>query len=376
MSIVTTSLYDCYEYIIGLSRTEGSCFDPKTGFEIDYNTSYSGLYLDEILPLSRMLSLEKATENVWYVANICRDLGIKRFVRDGQQKLMQYYRLRNQPYKGTIGRIKHKKDRAITQDYAGVQFYCKDYKGAYLTINNIGTIMSYTGNVDVTVYDNLGYAWGIYTLLCTEDELTLNPITPLDLPLHNEYVDNLIYYFVYDMAGGQPRDNDLSCNCGSFRPVFNPNKPYYTKSFSGRYGWANYVMIGGFETNELDFEQEEYCASLMMNGLIFDIELRCHISGILCDDELDYEASPTAISIAYAVLYASGIELIERMFSDPRLNTNKIVDREYLAVRQKEFEEKYIEHVEYIAKTIDPLKTDCIMCREPGSAPYRKPLLT
>jgi len=375
MSIVTTSLYDCYEYIIGLSRTEGSCYDPKTGFEIDYNTSYSGLYLDEILPLSRMLSLEKAAENVWYIANQCRDLGIKRFVRDGQQKLMQYYRLRNQPFKGSIGRIRHKKDRAITKDYAGVEFYCKDYKGAYLTVNNIGTIMSYTGTVDVTVYNNLGDTWGPYTLNCVEDTLTLNPITPLDLPLHDDIVDNLIYYFMYETAGGQPRDNDLSCNCGSFRPVFNPNKPYYTKSFSGRYGWANYVMIGGIETDDLEFEQEDYCASLMMNGLIFDVELRCHISGILCDDELDYEASPTAVSIAYAVLYATGIELIERMFSDPRLNINKIVDREYLAVRQKEMEEKYNENVEYIAKTIDPLKTDCIMCREPGAAPYRKPLL-
>lgn len=375
MSIITTSLYDCYDYIIGLSCTEGSCYDPKTGFEIDYNTSYSGLYLDEILPLSRMASLEKPVENVWYVANRCRDLGIKRFVRDAQAAMMQMYRLRNQPYKGIVGRIKHKNDRSINTTYAGVEFYCKDYKGAYLTINQIGTIMSYTGTVDVTVYNNLGDTWGPYTLNCTEDTLAINTIDPLDLPLHDDYVDNLIYYFMYDATAGNPRNNDLCCNCGSFRPVFNPNRPYYTKSFSGRYGWANYVMVGGIETDELDFEQEEYGASIYMNGLIFDVELRCHIAGMLCETELDYQADPTAISIAYAILYASGIELIERMFMDPRLNPTKIVDREYMAVRQKEFEGKYKEHIEYIAKTIDSLQTDCIMCREPGAAPHRKPLL-
>jgi len=70
MSILTTSLYDCYEYIIGLSRTKGSCFDPKTGFEIDYNTSYSGLYLDEILPL-RMYGMLLIYAATWVLNGLC-----------------------------------------------------------------------------------------------------------------------------------------------------------------------------------------------------------------------------------------------------------------------------------------------------------------
>lgn len=375
MSIITNTLYDCYDYIIGLSRTEGSCYDPKTGFTLDYNTSYSGLYLDELEPLSRVTSLEKTTENVWYILDRARDLGIKRFVRDGQQALMQEYKLRNQPFTGIIGRVKHTNDRTVNTTYAGVQFFCKDYRGAYMTVNNIGTIMSYTGTVDVTVYDNLGEDHGTYTLNCVADTLTLNSVD-ITLPLHDEYVDNIRYYFIYETAGGDPRNNDLSCNCGNFRPIFNPNKPYFNKSLGGRYGWANYVMVGGVETDELDFDETNYGGGSYMNGLIFDAEIRCHISGILCEDSLDFVGSPVAMSIAFAVLYASGIELIERFFSDPRLNITKIVDREYLAVRQKEWEEKYKEHVDYIAKTIDIFKTDCIICRETSPSVRRKPLLT
>ena len=82
-----------------------------------------------------------------------------------------------------------------------------------------------------------------------------------------------------------------------------------------------------------------------------------------------------AISIAYAILYASGIYLIESFFSDPRLNLSKIVDREYLAVRQKEMEEKYKEHVDYIGSAIDINKTDCLTCRNHQHV-NRKPLLT
>jgi len=375
MSIITTSIYDCYEYIIGLSRTEGSCYDPKTGFTLDYNTSYSGLYVDELEPLSRIASLEKTTENVWYVIDRCRDRGIKRFVADAQAALMSNYQLRNQPYTGIIGRVKHTKDRVLSETYAGVQIYCKDYRGAVLTVNNIGTIMSYTGTVDVTVYDNLGNVYGTYTLNCTEDTLTLNAITPLELPLHDDYIENIRYYFMYTVAGA-PRNNDLHCNCGSFRPVFNPNRPYFTKSFGGRYNWANYIMVGGCETDALDFDVNDYGAGNYMNGLVFDVELRCHISEMLCDDTLDWIGDPTAMSIAFAVLYATGIEVIERLFSDPRLNLSKIVDREYLAVRQKEWEELYKEKIQYIVNTIDKHKTDCIICRNTGPTPARKPLLT
>jgi len=375
MSVITTSIYDCYEYIIGLSHTEGDCHDPKTGFLLDYNTSYSGLYLDDLLPLSRVESLEKNVENVWYILNQCRDRGIKRFVSDAQAALMANYQLRNQPYNGIIGRIKHTKDRTLNATYAGVQFYCKDYRGAMLTINNIGTIMNYTGVVDVTVYDNIGNNYGPYTLNCVTDTLTLNTITPLELPLHNDYVENIRYYFMYKLAGNAPRNNDLHCNCGSVRPVFNPNRPYFTKSFGGRFNWANYVMIGGCETDELDFDENDYGACNYMNGLIFDVELRCHISKMLCDEDLDYEGDPTAMAIAFAVLYASGIDAIEKIFSDPRLNLTKIKDKEYLAVRQKEFEALYKEKITYIADTIDIRKTDCILCRNTGPTPHRKPLL-
>lgn len=376
MSIIPSSRFDCYSYIIGLSRTPVDCYDPKTNHLLDWNTSYSGLYLDELQPLNRIESLEKQSTTVWDLLNRARENGIQQFVRDGQAALMKEYQLRSQPFKGIVGRLKAKKDRAITDTYAGVQFYCKDYKGGILTINSIGTIMNYTGTVDVMVYDNLGTLHETVTLNTTEDTLNLNALTtPIELPLHNDYIDNLRYYFVYKLTGTeQPRNNDLSCNCGNFRPVFNPNIPYYTKSYGGRYGWANYVMVGGSEMDDLDFDETDYGASQYMNGLIFDIEVKCHIAGILCYDELDYEADPVAISMAYAVQYAAGINLMEQFFSDPRLNLTKIVDREYIAVRQKEMQEKYDEHIEYIAKTIDINKTDCLTCRNHQHV-NRKPMI-
>jgi len=376
MSIILTSRYDCYENIIGLSRTPVDCYDPKTGYELDYNTSYSGLYLDELQPLNRVKDLEKTLTTVWDILDNGRDNGIKQFVRDGQQELMKEYRLRHNPYKGIIGRIKAKLDRSITKTYAGVQFFCKDNVGTILKINSIGTIMNFTGTIDVTCYDNIGQSHGTVTLNTTADTLNLNSlITPFELPLHSDYCDNLRYYFVYELTGAQqPRNNDLCCNCGGFRPVFNPNIPYFNKSYGGRYGWANYVMVGGSEMNELDFDETDYGASQNMNGLIFDVDIKCHIAGILCRDELDFDADPVAISIAYAVLYASGIYLIEKFFSDPRLNLGKIIDREYLAVRQKEMDEKYKEHLIYIGKTIDVTKTDCIVCRDHQRI-TRKPML-
>ena len=366
MSIITTSRFACYDNIIGLSRTPVDCYDPKTGHVLDYNTSYSGLFLDELQPLNRIVDLEKNMTTVWDILNRARENAIQQFVRDGQQAIMIESRLRYNAFKGIIGRIKAKKDRAITKNYAFVQFYCKDIAEAYITINSIGTMMNYTGTVDVMVYDNIGTLWTTLTLNTTADTLNLNALTtPLELPLHNDYCDHIRYYFVYELTGvQQPRNNDLSCNCGGFRPMFNVEKPYYSKSYGGPNGWANYIMVGGGETDVLDFDETDYGGSNYMNGLIFNVDIKCHIAGILCQDENDYIADPVAISVAYAVLYAAGILLIEQFFSDPRLNLGKIVDREYLAVRQKEMEVKYKEFIDYIGKTIDLTKSDCILCRD------------
>lgn len=363
MSIVTTTLYDCYDNIIGLSKTECECDDPKGDFTLSYNTSLSGLFLDELSPLTMIRGLESCENgDLWEIMDNARERGIKEFVRDGFQELMKHRKLRQNKWSGGIGKRRATLDRTITETYAGVHFFCKSMKNGTITIDKIYTNFNFTGVVTLWVYNNKNELLGTYALNAVEDTFTENDITDLELPMWDDFVDNLEYFFVYALGANAPRDNQLGCNtCASGRPQFAPNRPYFYKTHTEKNGWANYVMIGGFETNTLEFEELRHGGSGYMNGLSFDAEFKCNAHEIFCMEEMDFEADPLAISIASAIRLKAAYFLGEDILAS-NLNYWTIIKREFLIVQMNKWEEKYKETIEYIAKKLPMTKTDCWMC--------------
>ena len=364
MSIITSDLYDCYENIIGLSRTECTCEDPKGDFELSYNTSLSGIYLDELAPINMIIGLEGCEKDVWEILNRARENGVKDFVSDAFQVLMKRRKLRQNAWSGILGRRKQTKDRSIQTTYAGVQMFCKSVKSGTVKITKIYTLFNFTGNVTVTVYNNFNENLGSYLLNTVADTLTENDITDLELPLFTQWADNLTYYFTYTLGANQPRDNTLDCsNCNQNMnaPSFIPNRPHFHRSQTETHGWANYLQVGGFETNELEFEENSPGASCYMNGLVFDLELKCNIHELFCIDALDFRTDPLALSIAHAIRIKAAILLANDIFTS-KLNYWNMINREYLANEQKQWEETYKDMLEHIAKKVPLTRNDCWTC--------------
>jgi hypothetical protein len=205
--------------------------------------------------------------------------------------------------------------------------------------------------------------YGFYVLNTVADTLTYNAITEIELPLHSDFIDYLEYYFIYTLTG-QPRNNDLSCNCGAFRPQYDLQVPYYTKKKPKEYGWANYVMVGGVETDSLDFMNDELSPTMDMNGLIFHMEFRCKIGETLCKDSLDFVGDPIAGAIAHAILYKAGFLLADMLISTNEINRQTMMNHEALLEYQKEWFEKYNEMIEYIVSNVDVSVSDCFICRD------------
>jgi len=365
MSIIPISLYDCYDYIIGISRTECTCYDPKGAFALDFNTSYSGLYLDELASLGGFFSIESyCNDRMWVIADNCRSQAIKTFTADVTKELLKRARSKQQPYYGVMGRRKHNADRAITSTYAGVHFFCKAIKSGMITIKKIHTIFSQNGAFDLLIYDNFSTLLHTIPLTTVANTFTENDITDVELPLYSDYVDNLEYFFVYAIAGNQPRNNELSCvGCTRRRLTFNPNRPYFTQTQSDSYGWANYVMCGGLETDDLEFMNAEYGGNDYMNGLIFDVEFRCNIGELICMDEFDFESDPLALAVAFAIRYKAAEIFADKIFaSHNNFGYDKLVNREDMATNQITWKEKYKEYIEYIGLKIDLNKNDCLVC--------------
>jgi hypothetical protein len=366
MSLVTTDIYDCYDYIFGLSRSECDCYDPKGDHELDFNTSYSGLYLDELQPLSVLASLEKCEQDVWEAMAMARENAVKIFVMDASRELLKHNQLRAQPYSGVIGRRTNTRDRSISTTYAGVHIICKKIVGGTLTIKKIHTLFNFTGTVTVTVADNLGNTWGPYVLNTTLDTWTENDITDLELPLWSQYVDNVEYFLYYNVGANQPRNNDLCCNCGKGLS-FNPNRPYYLWGHVDAYRWAESVMVGGFHTDDItEFTNidKNYGGYSALNGLNLEIDIDCDYGMTFCRDELNFESDPLAIAIAFAVRYKAAEYLADWIFSSREMSFEKLINRENLATEQAAWIAKYKELIEYIAQNVDIEKTDCLKCKD------------
>ena len=364
MSVITSTLYDCWDYVIGLYKGSCSCWDPKVPYHDDYDTSYSGLYLNKLGPLQNLQGLENCENgHLWTMMAESRDQAVINFVTDLNRSLSSRYTLKYKPFTGVIGRAQNDRDRAINSTYAGVILRCNPLKGAVMTLTGIETIFSYTGALTVTVYDNLNTNHGSYVLNTVADTLTVNDIADLELPMYSDYIDNLEYYIVYPVAG-QPRNNELTCFCGSFKPYYDLKFPYYTKQKKAVYGWANYVMVGGIELSDLDFMADTDPVSKYMNGLILDVNVNCNFVQTYCDTSLDFEGDPIAGATAHAILYRSAFLLADAILQTGEINKHIMINHEALFEFQKEWVVKYNEMLKYIAENVDISQSGCFGCRE------------
>ena len=372
MSIISISLYDCYDYIIGLSRTECTCWDPKGDHELDFNTSYSGLYIDEVEPLRVLASLEKCEQDVWEAMSQARENAIKIFVSDASRELLKWNELRVQPYTGVIGRRRNTQDMGITKTYAGVHIICKKIVGGQLTIKKIYTAFNFTGMVTVSVEDNLGNNWGSYVLNTTEDTWVENDITDLELPLWSDLVDNVEYFLYYTLGANQPRNNEICSNCPAGLR-FSTNRPYYLWGHTDPYRWAESIMVGGFTTSDVsrfDDVTYDYGGNNFLNGLNLEVDIDCDFGLTLCKDSMNFMSDPLAIATAEAVLFKAAEILADHIIASPSMSYAKLINRELLAKEQVLWIEKYKERITYIGENTDIRKTDCLKCKD--RLPIRK----
>ncbi|MCX6328204.1 MAG: hypothetical protein NTZ85_01635 [Bacteroidia bacterium] len=357
----------CWDYIIGLSRTECECYDAVTTLRSD-----SGLYLDELVELrsvNGLLNCEHGTE-IWDMMSNSRDEAVRIFIGDVNALLMRSYQLKRQPYYGAIGRVKYSADMSLTTGYYyGARIFCANIVSGNLIIKKIGTLFNTTGTITLWVYNNKNELVATRTLNTTANTHNNNVLAvPIELPMHDGYVDNLEYYFIYKLAANIPKNNEVKCNCGKFKATFNTGKPYFfwsqAESRSQDY-WSRYAMVGGFARSSItDLSDLPTVTSNYMHGLTFEVEFKCIINEVLCKDYFDFDANPLAISTALAIRYKAGQLLLEMILRTVNINRDVMINREQITADRDAILAKYNEHVNYIASNVNVQANDCLECRD------------
>lgn len=358
----------CYQTAIGLSQKPCGCFDAPTG----YNTSDSGLYLDELEPLNAIGGYDDCSgTSIWTMMSRAKTQGINAFLADTDALMKQHGQMRRNNFKGNVGESYNRDAVSTTYTYAGIRIRCARVKSGVLRIKKMGTCFNATGTVAVTIYNNRNeVVSGPHTLDTTagqKDETTLG--TAIDLPLYDPYSLTTDYFIVYEIdQANLPRKNRLHCGCGGKKTPFSLLYNHYDDEnprYTGDISWANWLMVAGWQGDTLtDFDETTYYENAHLFGLFLNCEIYCNPSAILCDgDGLDFESDPLAKSAAWAIRYRSASFMAQQVLLSTALNRPQQVNRDALTAARKEWDARYNEMVQFIAQNANYDDSDCIGCR-------------
>lgn len=359
-------LFEQYKNIIGL--TQEDCPEQSENRPLDYNTSLSGLYLDELVLIQGAMKIGLCDSDWWAIVNRAVQAAIKGFVADANALLIKEYKPKRPVVKGQV--FGETKARDIydsdLKNYGVVRLSCAPIRGGFFRLNSLGTIFEETGAVDVSLYDNVNGLIESFTLNTTANKHTINPIGK-SYPMYSKYARPLEYQLVITYpASNAPKDNKLNCGCGNWEPKFNCNDPYTYAGNKKAVKWANYVMVGGNDINSIsELDELPDHADLNMRGLTIDADFYCS-NAELINGGMDFVANPLALSAALAIRYLAGVYVAKEILKSPLLERENMVAQEDWEDSEIEWFEQYKNHVAYLVQNINLSANDCLSCRSMG----------
>lgn len=356
----------CYENVVGLSSKDCECLDNGNRPD-DYNVSESGFFIDDLESLKDLQGLEDCDSDLWkeLIASLKTAKG--NFIADTNALILREFKLSRGAYKGGIGEAKARTLVTRSNRYLGIRAAVATVRGARMKLNGIGVLLDQDATFPVFIYNNLNELIGTVQVTAVANRHTVTPVN-ITLPLHNKYSDPLEYFFIYDRQslppGATPRNNSIDCGCGRWKPSFSCNSPYYNGYQKGRQAWANWAMFGDFYGDTLiDFDDCSCTTGNGLNGLTLDVEFGCKIQEELCSGKMDFETNPLALSMAMAIRYRAGANLLTKLLSSGTFNAYTHLNADDLAADRIEYLESYNEHVAYIVSAINVQASDCLSCR-------------
>lgn len=350
----------CFDDIIGLTRTPCSDY---SAISSTYTTSDSGLYLDELIPLSKWESVLncKIGEEVFTFMSTARDNAIIDFRIDATAILTQDNILKRKPFTGRIGKVKRSATLNLTAgNYYGIVIRCDDIVSGEIILGDVATMFDTTGVISLLVYDNLNTLHGTYALNTVADNMEANDIADLTLPMHSDYVENLEYYFIYLYGTNTPYDNAFYNACQSF--CADPCKSISSQS-NKQFGYGNYSSASGVTlTGIADLSDVSLVSDNRAFGLSLGLKMRCKVEEIWCYDEMDYVGNAVDMAVAKAVRLKATSNLIRDIAVSNNLNFETMIDGETLGDLDERFMAEYAEMIEFIVNNISVERTDCFEC--------------
>ncbi len=368
-------LEDCLKDLVGLSRSDCSCFEDDR--PADYNTSLSGLYIADGLSLTLTQSAADCEQGgIWDILNTARERAINEFTMDYMHAVQSRYGHKytnfysSQNKSNLIG--SSKVGSAVVSpvgNYAGLRITPNHIKGGFFTIEGVElALVNATVPVDVTVslYSSLDLLTPIDSVVITVSQNKKffagnfqDPIK-IDLSELDEDLDTIDYFLIYEIPQGAkvPRAKLYSgCNCGK------ASKKKYNE-------WLQFVDIDGVSDDTIEgFENPKYTNSHSM-GLRIKATASCDYVSWICDLANDFDQLITmgdkdfkyASDLAQIINVRAKEIVLDTIMRSPNINRLTIFSRESLSDLRDEYRTKYAGYLEWFVQNLPMEKTSCLTC--------------
>lgn len=334
---------ECLATLVGLDDSDCECFEdgrPET-----YNTSESGYYVTELMPVKDNILANKdcADGTIWDFLIRARSKAIRDFQNDVTVSLSE---VKNTPgaWRGTIGKIESKSYLTTPSLTHGVQFRTRNgkrykdqrfiIKAIWVNVNtNDGITLNWNSNIpDFTDQD--------IALTTTAGRFNRNALeTPISLDLYNVFQDCVHHDFTFEPGEIQPATNRVYC--------------------CSRPGWMNQLEVCGISTNSYELDKEYNSRS--MYGLAFEGYFSCNKLQFFCElDELN--ASALKHEVAKSIQYASAVNALNEMLRSNKVNQFTLLDLESAYKMRSKYQKAYNDTIYSIARNVPSGFSSCWGC--------------
>ena len=362
---MSTSNKPCLQNLVGLSQTPCDCWTDKPE---DYNTSISGLFIDELLPISNFTNLENCEDqDVWTLLDKSREEAMQRMMTDVKQGLFKKFDPAYNYFKGKIGEAKGTVVQNFGNAFAGVCLRCNPLKSGVVRINAVGALFNTTGTKHIYVMNNLGELITEFDITTTANVYVNNTLAAaITLNLYDERTEVTHYYFFYAKETNSPLNNTISCNNCGFTPCWSMgNECWHREPKNNRFVWSKYVQVSGITFNtQDDLYNVNYGLCNALYGLTLDIDAYCSIDDIFCVDDIVYAANAYYTDMAFAIRYKAAEYAINNNLLSDKLTRANLINRETIMQMQEYWQAEYAKNIAQIVDNIDVSYTSCLKCRD------------
>jgi hypothetical protein len=374
---------NCLTNVVGLASSDCVCYEDNR--PVDFDTSTSGLYLTDYVPLKFTSAAADCEQGgVWEILTTARTLGIKAFLNEFGRFLGSKKQNRFQPFQNDyIGQFRYKNNNNLSPNstVCGVRFVPLQVRGGNVVVTGfdlaLGGLITPTA-VTVYVYSSANMTTPVDSLVVN---LTASNVraaatfsTPVVLDISNTD-PALEYYFLFSLPVGATYQDTTVLAAGTASGGCCGRVPESQQAAMLRLNpFQQFGQWSGCESANLsDFPNNINVLNGNSYGLRIRASLGCDYTQWLCtlaenlaanNPYLIGEKFNFGIEMANLIQAKSASIAMTKIVDSANINKITLMSKEALWGKSKKLDNEFLSGVAWLVDNMPDSANDCWKCKD------------